>query len=231
MTVLGPKDRGAWTGGRSGVMWQRLRIGPERGVRAIAAAPAIASGTRGSRCRSPVKKMLGYQGRAPQKRKAYLRLRDRSRRRGKECVYGDESGFAPPVPRRYAYAPTGQRGYGLRSGHRRPRPSLSAARIGKTFAAPLRFEGPCTTSLFDAWLDQQLCPLLHAAQVVVMAKVPFHTSAKTQALITSTGATLLFLPPYSPDLTPIEHDCATLTKLRESHDPDPLDHLITMYKE
>jgi transposase len=174
--------------------------------------------------------MLGYQERDPQKRKAYLRLRDRYRRRGQEFVYVDESGFAPTVPRRYAYAPKGQRVYGLRSGHRRPRTSLIAARIGKTFAAPLLFEGPCNTSLFNAWLEQQPCPLLHDAHVVVMDNVPFHKSAKTQALITSTGATLLFLPPYSPDLNPIEHDCATLKRLRESHDPDPLDHLITMYK-
>ena len=48
-----------------------------------------------------------------------------------------------------------------------------------------------------------------------MDNVPFHKSAKTRELIERTGATLLFLPPYSPDLNPIEHDFATLKRLRE----------------
>ena len=83
--------------------------------------------------------MLGYREREPRQRKAYLRLRERYRRRGKEFVYVDESGFAPTAPRRYAYAPKGQRVYGLCPGQRRPRTSLIAARIGKTFTAPLLF--------------------------------------------------------------------------------------------
>jgi transposase len=183
-----------------------------------------------SRWSSLGKKIVGYRERDPQKRKAYLRLRDRYRRRGQEFVYVDESGFAPTVTRRYAYAPTGQRVYGLGSGNRRPRTSLIAARLGKTFIAPLLFEGPCNTSLFNAWLEKELCPLLHDTHVVAMDNVPFHKSAQTQTLITRTGATLLFLPPYSPDLNPIEHDFAALKKLREYNEQYPLDHLIKAYK-
>ena len=173
--------------------------------------------------------MLGYHERDPRKRKAYLRLRERYRRRGKEFVYVDESGFAPTVTRRYAYAPTGQRVYGRCSGARRPRTSVIAARMGETFAAPLLFEGTCNTSLFNAGLAHQLCPLLNGTHVVVMDNVPFHKSAQTHTLITHTGATLLFLPPYSPDLNPIEHDFATLKKLREYHEQDTLDALIRTY--
>lgn len=174
--------------------------------------------------------MVGYRERDPQKRKVYLRLRERYHRRGREFVYVDESGFAPTVTRRYAYAPKGQRVYGLRSGQRRPRTSLIAARMGQTFAAPLLFAGSCNTALFNAWLAKELCPLLNDTHVVVMDNVPFHKSATTHTLITTTGATLLFLPPYSPDLNPIEHDFATLKKLREYHEYDTLDHLIQTYK-
>ena len=180
--------------------------------------------------RYPGKKTLGYRERDPNKRKAYLRLRERYARRGKVFVYLDESGFAPTVTRRYAYAPKGQRVYGLCSGERWPRTSLLAARIGTTFTAPLLFEGSCNTALFNAWLAQALCPLLHGHHVVVMDNAPFHKSAMTQALLTSTGATLLFLPPYSPDLNPIEHDFAALKKRREYHAHDSLDHLIQTYK-
>jgi len=125
--------------------------------------------------------MSGYQERDPRKRKAYLRLRERYRRRGKGFVYVDESGFASSVPRRYAYAPKGQGVYGLRSGQRGPRTSLIAARMGNTFTAPLLFEGTCNTSLFNAWLEKALCPLLNDSHVVVMDNVPFHKSARTHS--------------------------------------------------
>ncbi len=174
--------------------------------------------------------MLGYAERDPRKRQAYLRLRERYRRRGKELVYVDESGFAPSVTRRYASAPQGQRVYGLTSGHKRPRTSLLAARIGQTFTAPLLFEGSCNAAVFNAWLEHELCPLLNDTQIVVMDNVPFHKSAKTQALIQRTGATLLFLPPYSPDLNPIEHNFAALKKLREYNEQATLDHIVKTYK-
>ncbi len=151
-------------------------------------------------------------------------------RRGKEFVYIDESGFEPVVTRGYAYAPRGQRVYGLISGHRRPRTSLIAARIGKTFEVPFLFEGTCNTQLFNHWLEKELCPLLNDTHVIVMDNVPFHRSEKTKQLITAKGATLLFLPPYSPDLNPIEHDFATIKKIREYNEHQTLDHIIKSYQ-
>jgi transposase len=180
--------------------------------------------------RSLGKKTLGYKDRDEQRRQAYLRRRERYRRRGKELVYVDESGFVPAVTRRYAYAPKGQRVCGLLSGQRRPRTSLIAARVGPTLQAPFLFEGSCTTALFNAWLAQELCPQLHGNHVVVMDNASFHKSALTQALITGTGATLLFLPPYSPDLNPIEHDFATLKRQREYREQESLDTLLRTYQ-
>ena len=110
---------------------------------------------------------MGYKERSLRKRKADLRLRERYARRGKEFVYIDESGFDPSVTRRYAYAPRGERVYGLRSGHRRPRTSLLAAR---------------------------------------------------------------FLPPYSPDLNPIEHDFSTIKRIRGYREHATLDSIIRAYK-
>jgi len=194
------------------------------------ASRAIVSGMGSNGCRSPGKKTLGYKERDEQQRQAYLRRRERYLRQGKEFVYVDESGFAPAVTRRYAYAPKGQRVSGLLSGQRHPRTSLIAARVGPTLQAPLLFEGSCTTALFNAWLAQELCPRLHGNHVVVMDNASFHKSALTQALITGTGATLLFLPPYSPDLNPIEHDFATLKRQREYREQESLDSLLQTYQ-
>lgn len=225
-----PKARGAWTGEQYGAMSSRIQSVPKRSVRAISAFLAMVSGLHCSGWSCPVKKMVGDQARDPRKRTAYLRLRERDRRRGKEFGYVDESGFGPTVTRRYAAAPKGQRGSGLSSGLRRPRTSRSAARIGKTFEAPLLVEGTGTPPLCHAWREQELCPLLNDTPVVVMENVPFHKSATTQALITSRGAPRLFLPPSSPDLNPIEHDVATLKKRREYHALDTLDYLVKTYK-
>lgn len=203
---------------------------PRRNAPTTLGCRGIVFGMPCNRWDSRGKKTLGYQERDPVNRKAYLRLRERYRRRGKEFVDIDESGFEPTVTRRYAYARKGQRVYGQRSGHKRPRTSLLAARIDQTIVAPLLFEGTCNTPLFNAWLEHALCPLLTATQVVVMDNVPFHKSAKTTELITRTGASVLFLPPYSPDLNPIEHDFAALKKRREYQAPATLDLLIQTYK-
>jgi len=176
------------------------------------------------------KKTLGYRERDPAQRHAYRCLREDDHRQGKTFVYVDESGFAPGVTRRYAYAPKGQRVAGEITGQKRPRTSLLAARFADGFYAPVLFPGICNTAVFNGWLEQQLCPLLKRHHVVVMDHASFHKNATTRALIAAQGATLLFLPPYSPDLNPIEHDFAHLKKRREYQEHETLDSLIRNYQ-
>ena len=66
------------------------------------------------------------------------------------------------------------------------------------------FDGPCNTELFDAWVENFLIKELTANQVVIMDNASFHRSKKTQTLIESAGCRVIFPPPYSPDLNPIE---------------------------
>jgi putative transposase len=144
-------------------------------------------------------------------------------------VYVDESGFAPTTERDYGWAPKGEKVFGFRSGNRRPRTSLIAARIGKDFDAPMLFEGTTNSGIFNAWLGQELCPKLNHNHVVVMDNAAFHKSTKTRELIEGTGAILLFLPPYSPDLNPIECDFAAIKKNRKYAHKKTLEHIINMY--
>lgn len=174
--------------------------------------------------------MTGDKERSITKRKAYLRLRERYPRRGKGFVYLDESGFEPEVTRRDAYAPKGRRVYGLISGRRRPRTAWIAARRGERFEEPFLFEGPCKAEVFNGWLERPLCPRLNGTHVVVMDNVPFHKGAKTKELIQHTGALLLPLPPYSPDLNPLEHNFGTLKKIREYTERETLDNIIKSYQ-
>lgn len=59
-------------------------------------------------------------------------------------------------------------------------------------------------ALFNMWIEKMLIPELYAGQIVIMDNAAFHKSAKTRELIEGKGCRLIFLPPYSPDLNPIE---------------------------
>ena len=78
------------------------------------------------------------------------------------------------------------------------------------------FEGTCDASLFNAWLKQVLIPTLVPGQVIILDNASFHKSIETRRLIEESGCKLLFLPPYSPDLNPIEKYWAIMkAKVRE----------------
>ena len=66
------------------------------------------------------------------------------------------------------------------------------------------FTGTCNTEVFNTWVEKCLVPILKLGQVVVMDNATFHKSDKTRKLIEDAGCKLIFLPPYSPDLNPIE---------------------------
>ena len=74
------------------------------------------------------------------------------------------------------------------------------------------FNGSCNTDLFNNWVEQFLIKELEPNQVVVMDNASFHKSQKTKELIESVGCTLIFLPPYSPDLNPIEKFWANMKR-------------------
>ena len=76
--------------------------------------------------------------------------------------------------------------------------------------APYVHAGPMNTQIFRAWIEQVLIPTLQPGDVVVMDNLSVHKSPSIRAAIAATGAELRFLPPYSPDLNPIEKAFAKL---------------------
>ena len=83
----------------------------------------------------------------------------------------------------------------------------------QTFVAGLRYDGlvapwvldgPMNRAAFEAWVETQLAPVLRKGDVVILDNLAVHKSPKAAALLRETGAWFLFLPPYSPDLNPIE---------------------------
>ena len=94
----------------------------------------------------------------------------------------------------------------------------------QTFIAGLRCDGlvapwvidhPMNTETFDIYVETQLAPTLQKGDVVILDNLSSHKSAKAEASLKQRGAWFLFLPPYSPDLNPIEMAFAKLkTHLR-----------------
>ena len=81
--------------------------------------------------------------------------------------------------------------------------------------------------IFQAWLEQHLAPTLVQGDVVIMDNLPAHKVAGVRAIIEKTGAGLLYLPPYSPDLNPIEMMFAKLKALLRKAKERTVDKLWT----
>ncbi len=90
-------------------------------------------------------------------------------------------------------------------------------------------ERPCDREVFDAWLEQMLCPWLDDRHVVIMDNASFHKGPKTAALIGQAGASVLFLPPYAPELNPIEKDFANIKCRRQYNAEASIDDIIKLY--
>ncbi len=79
--------------------------------------------------------------------------------------------------------------------------------------APCVFDGPINGQRFQAYVEQLLVPTLRPGDVVIMDNLGSHKAKAVRTAIRAAGARLLFLPPYSPDLNPIEQLFAKLKHL------------------
>ena len=71
--------------------------------------------------------------------------------------------------------------------------------------APMVLDGPMNRVAFQAYIEQVLVPTLRRGDVVIMDNLPAHKGADGRQAIETVGATLRYLPPYSPDFNPIEN--------------------------
>ena len=81
------------------------------------------------------------------------------------------------------------------------------------FVAPLTVDGPINGAVFLAWIRQHLAPTLRAGDIVVMDNLSSHRVAGVRDAIEAAGAEVRYLPPYSPDLNPIELAFSKFKKL------------------
>ena len=92
------------------------------------------------------------------------------------------------------------------------------------------FDSSCDVLAFNAWLQEMLCPVLDDRHVVTMDTAAFHKGSQTAALIRDSGASFLFLLPYSPELNPIEKDFANIKRMCQYSTEASIDQIIKMYR-
>jgi transposase len=121
-------------------------------------------------------------------------------------VFLDESGASTAMDRTHGRCASGKRVDGpVPHGHWKVTTLTAAVRLGGIpEAACLAFAGATDASCFEAYAGRCLAPTLRPGDIVVMDNLASHKRAAAVAAIEAAGATVRFLPPYSPDLNPIE---------------------------
>ena len=133
-------------------------------------------------------------------------------------VFVDETWAKTNMTRTHGWAPRGERLVAaVPHGRWTTMTFLAGLRAGG-ITAPCVFDGPINGCLFQAWVEQFLVPTLRFGDVVVLDNLGSHKGSAVRRAIRSAGAHLLFLPPYSPDLNPIEMMFAKLKTLLRSAD-------------
>jgi transposase len=129
-----------------------------------------------------------------------------------DLIYLDESGVSTQMARPYARAPRGQRVHATVPGGNWKMLTILGAMDHNGMLAAMTVEAATDSDVFFAYLENVLCPKLRPGHVVVMDNLSVHKVDGVRQRIEATGARVLYLPPYSPDLNPIEKLWSKLKK-------------------
>ncbi len=128
-------------------------------------------------------------------------------------VFIDETGASTNMARLRGRAPRGKRlRAGIPQGHWKTTTFVAGLRL-TGMMAPMVLDGPMNRPAFLAYVQQVLVPELEPGDVVILDNLPAHKGAQVREAIEAAGASLLYLPPYSPDFNPIENAFAKLKAL------------------
>jgi transposase len=120
-----------------------------------------------------------------------------------DLIFLDESGTTTEMTRRYGRGLIGERVTDSAPGTWRTLTVLGAISVDG-WVASMAIESPTDGDVFKAFLQDVLCPQIKPENVVVMDNLAAHKVDGVRQIIESAGATIRYLPPYSPDLNPIE---------------------------
>jgi transposase len=119
-------------------------------------------------------------------------------------VFIDETGLNTKLARHHGRCLLGQRCFSaIPHGHWQSSTLIAALRH-ESIEAPFLIEGPVDAEVFTAYLEQVLCPQLRAVDTLILDDLSTHKIHNVGQLLSARGVGVRYLPPYSPDLNPIE---------------------------
>ena len=121
-----------------------------------------------------------------------------------QLVFVDEMGTNTSLHSLYAWSKRGKRAYCSVSRNRGKNTTLLASMSAEGMGPSIAVVGVVDSQVFEAYLEQVLVPYLRPGQIVVMDNLSAHKGQRVKELIEGASCELLYLPPYSPDLNPIE---------------------------
>jgi len=128
-------------------------------------------------------------------------------------VFIDETWTTTNMTRRYGRAPRGKRCIGSAPhGHWKTTTFVGALRR-RRLTAPMVTDEPMDGEMFLSYVRKFLCPTLRPGDIVILDNLSSHKVTGVEEAITAVGTTVLYLPPYSPDLNPIEKFFSKLKSL------------------
>lgn len=147
------------------------------------------------------------------------------RRRGRRHLFLDEFGANLAMTRRYARAPRGDRAPGAVPHNPDPNVTLTMALSPEGIVAPFAFEGATNGEAFVTYIRDQLAPHLRPGDVVLSDNLSAHRAAEACAAVEARGATYDHVPPYSPDLSPVEEAGAKVKAALRAANPRTVEAL------
>jgi transposase len=176
----------------------------------------------------PEKKSRRASEQSEEKREAW-----RTRTQGiapERFVWIDETGSHLGMTRTHSRAPRGERAVSIVPHKRGVNRTLITALTLDGMGPGLLLDDAITRATFDLYILHQLAPTLHPGQIVVVDNLRVHDSDRARAAIEARGAHLWFLPPYSPDLNPIEEAFSKVKAFLRSAGPRTLeDHSTAIW--
>ncbi len=136
--------------------------------------------------------------------RAAWRLLFAGRTGAERLVFVDEMGANVSLSPLYAWSRRGERAHAKAPRNWGKNVTLLASITGRGVGPCLAVEGPTTRGVFEAYLERALAPSLRPGQVVVLDNLSAHKGGRVREIVEARGCELAYLPPYSPDLNPIE---------------------------
>ena len=142
-------------------------------------------------------------------------------------IFIDETSTNTKLTKRTGWSPKGQRFNSYAPFGSWKTQTFIAGLRSHGLTAPWIVNAPMNKRIFETWVETQLTPNLSKGDIVILDNVAFHKNERAKQLAKAKGAWLLFLPPYSPDLNPIEMAFSKLKALLRKHAARSFDAIST----